>query len=155
MRGGRRGFTFIELLIVVLVLGILAGIAILKYIDLRHRALSAQVVGDVEAIRLAAYTRYYETGHWAPDAGAGVKPPELAPYMSQNFSFTKPEYTLDWENFAPATPGPTGGLQIGIVVAASDARLAQSLALHMGNRAPFIVTGSTITYVLVGPDGRS
>ena len=74
MMRGRRGFTFIELLIVVLVLSILAGIGILKYIDLRHRALSAQVVGDVEAIRLAAYTRYYETGAWAPDAGAGVKP---------------------------------------------------------------------------------
>lgn len=155
MREGRRGFTFIELLVVVLVIGILAGIGILKYIDLRHRALSAQVVGDVEAIRLAAYTRYYETGTWAPDAGRGVKPVELTPYMSQNFSFTKPEYTLDWENFAPANPGPTGAMQIGIVIDASDARLAHSLALHLGNRAPFFVTGSTITYVLVGPDGRS
>jgi prepilin-type N-terminal cleavage/methylation domain-containing protein len=155
MMRGRRGFTFIELLVVVLVLSILAGIGILKYIDLRHRALSAQVVGDVEAIRLAAYTQYYETGAWAPDAGAGVKPPELAPYMSQSFSFIKPEYTLDWENFAPPTPGPSAGLQIGIVVAATDARLAHSLALHMGNRSPCIVTGSTITYVLVGPDGQS
>jgi len=155
MRGGRRGFTFVELLTVVLVISILAGIGILKYLDLRHRALSAQVVADLEAIRLAAYTQYYETGAWAPDAGAGVKPPELEPYMSQNFSFTKPEYTLDWENFAPATPGPTGGLQIAVVVAASSPRLAQSLALHLGTRTPFVVTGSTITYVLVGPDGRS
>jgi prepilin-type N-terminal cleavage/methylation domain-containing protein len=155
MTRGRRGFTFIELLVVVLVLSILAGIGILKYIDLRHRALSAQVVGDVEAIRLAAYTRYYETGAWAPDAGAGVKPVELTPYMSQNFTFTRPEYTLDWENFAPANPGPTGAMQVGIVVAASDARLARSLALHLGTRSPFIVTGATITYVLVGPDGRS
>jgi prepilin-type N-terminal cleavage/methylation domain-containing protein len=155
MKARRQGFTFIELLVVVLVISILAGIGILKYIDLRHRALSAQVVGDVEAIRLAAYTRYYETGKWAPDAGAGVKPVELTPYMSQNFSFTKPEYTLDWENFAPVNPGPTGAMQIGIVIDASDARLARSLALHLGNRAPFFITGSTITYVLVGPDGRS
>jgi prepilin-type N-terminal cleavage/methylation domain-containing protein len=155
MRRGRRGFTFIELLIVVLVLAILAGIGILKYIDLRHRALSAQVVADVEAIRLAAYTRYYETGAWAPDAGAGIKPAALTPYLSQNFSFSKPEYTLDWENFAPPVPGPTGGLQVGVVIDAANPRLARSLALHMGNRAPFIVTGSTITYVLVGPDGRS
>jgi prepilin-type N-terminal cleavage/methylation domain-containing protein len=152
---GRRGFTFIEMLIVVLVLGVLAGIAILKYIDLRHRALSAQVVADLEAIRLAAYTGYYETGSWAPETSAGVKPAALTPYMSQNFSFTKPEYKLDWENFAPAVPGPTGGIQIGVVVDASNPQLARSLALHMGNRAPFIVTGSTITYVLVGPDGRS
>ena len=51
---GRKGFTFIELLIVCAVMGILAGLAVLKYMDLRYRALSAQVVGDLEAIRLAA-----------------------------------------------------------------------------------------------------
>ena len=32
---GRRGFTFIEMLIVMIVLGILASLAILRYIDLR------------------------------------------------------------------------------------------------------------------------
>ncbi len=37
----RRGFTFIEVLVVVLVLSILASLAILRYIDLKHRALSA------------------------------------------------------------------------------------------------------------------
>ena len=52
---GRKGFTFIELLIVCAVMGILAGLAVLKYMDLRCRALSAQVVGDLEAIRLAAH----------------------------------------------------------------------------------------------------
>jgi prepilin-type N-terminal cleavage/methylation domain-containing protein len=155
MMQGRRGFTFIELLIVVIVMGILAGLGVLKYIDLRHRALSAQVVADLEAIRLAAYTGYYETGAWAPESGAGVKPAALTPYMSQSFSFSKPEYTLDWENFVPPGGGPSGGIQIGVVVDAVNPTLARTLALHMGNRAPFIVTGSTVTYVLVGPDGRS
>jgi hypothetical protein len=46
-------------------------------------------------------------------------------------------------------------MQVGVVVDASNPRLARSLRLHMGTRAPFFVTGSTITYVLVGPDGRS
>ena len=42
MKSSRGGFTFIELLIVMIVLGILASLAVMKYIDLRHRALTAQ-----------------------------------------------------------------------------------------------------------------
>lgn len=151
----RRGFTFIELLIVVAVMGILAGLAVLKYIDLRHRAVSAQVIGDLEAIRLAAYTGYYETGAWAPDAGAGMKPLALDGYMSKTFSFTKPDYTLDWENFVPPSGGPSGGMQVGIVVSATNPRLARTLALNLGNKAPFFVAGNTLTYIIVGPDGKS
>ena len=52
---GRDGFTLIELLMVMIVLGVLAGLASLKYIDLRHRARAAQVAADLEAVRLAAY----------------------------------------------------------------------------------------------------
>ena len=35
----RRGFTFIEVLVVMIVMSILATLAVLKYIDLKHRAL--------------------------------------------------------------------------------------------------------------------
>ncbi len=155
MMQGRRGFTFIELLVVCAVIGILSGLAVLKYMDLRYRAMSAQVVGDLEAIRLAGYTGYYETGSWAAETGPGLMPAQLVPYMSKSFSFSKPDYTLDWENFVPPGGGPSGGMQVGVVVDASNARLARTLALHMGTRAPFFVAGNTVTYVLVGPDGRS
>lgn len=155
MRRDRRGFTFIELLIVVAVMAILAGLATLKYIDLRHRALSAQVIGDLEAIRLAAYTGFYDTGTWAPDAGAGIKPPALDAYLSRSFTFSKPDYTLDWENFVPPDGGPSGGMQIGVVVSASNPRLARTLAQSLGEKAPFIVAGTTLTYVIVGADGRT
>jgi prepilin-type N-terminal cleavage/methylation domain-containing protein len=151
----RRGFTFIELLVVCVVIGILATLGTLRYIDLKHRALSAQLIGDLEAIRLAAYTEFLEKGTWANDAGAGIKPPELDPYMSQSFSFSKPDYTLDWENFVPPGGGTSASMQIGIVVEASNPRLAQTLAMHLGNKAPFFVSGSTLTYVIVGPDGRT
>jgi len=155
MKRDRRGFTFIELLIVVAVMAILASLATLKYIDLRHRALSAQVIGDLEAIRLAAYTGFYETGTWAPDAGAGIKPPALDSYLSRSFSFSKPDYTLDWENFVPPGGGPSGGLQIGVVVSAKNPRLARTLAQNLGDRGPFILAGTTLTYVIVGADGRT
>jgi prepilin-type N-terminal cleavage/methylation domain-containing protein len=155
MRRGRRGFTFIELLVVMIVIGILAGLGLLKYMDLRHRALSAQAIADLEAVRLAGYSAWYETGAWPAEAGPGVVPPALAPYLSGSFSFSKPDYTLDWENFVPPGGGPTPGMQLGVVLTSGNARLTKVLALNLGNKAPFFLIGGNLTYVLIGPDGRS
>jgi prepilin-type N-terminal cleavage/methylation domain-containing protein len=155
MKARRRGFTLIELLTVMIVMGVLAGMALLKYIDLRHRARTSQAVGDLEAVRLAAYGAWYETGSWPADAGAGVVPPSLVPYLPGGFSFAKPEYTLDWENFAPPGGGPSGAMQVGVVVTSPDPRLQRALAQALGNKGPFVVAGGTLTYVIVGPDGRS
>lgn len=155
MKRGRRGFTLIELLIVFLVLGILASLAVLKYIDLKHRAMSAAAVSDLEAIRLAAYSSWYETGVWPAEASAGMVPPGLAPYLAKGFDFTKPEYTLDWENFVPPGGGPSGGMQLGVVLTSSNVRLTNVLAKNLGNKAPFFLIGGNLTYVIIGADGKS
>lgn len=154
MRRGRQGFTFIEMLIVMIVLGILASLAVLKYIDLRHRAVSAEAIADLQAVRLAAYSAWYETGAWPLETGAGTIPPGLTPYLSNGFSFSKPAYTLDWENFVPADGGPSGGMQLGVVLTSSNARLTATLARSLGNKSPFFLIGGNLTFVIVGPDGR-
>ncbi|HEX3232952.1 MAG TPA: prepilin-type N-terminal cleavage/methylation domain-containing protein [Gemmatimonadales bacterium] len=151
----RRGFTMIELLTVLIVLALLSGLAILRYIDLRNRALAVQASADLETVRLAAYSAWYETGNWPADAGPGVMPPELASYLPGGFSFQRNEYSLDWENFAPPGGGPSGGMQIGVVLSASTTRMSNTLVQVLGNKTPFVVNGDEITYVIVGPDGRS
>ncbi|MBA3659539.1 MAG: type II secretion system protein [Gemmatimonadales bacterium] len=150
----RRGFTMIELLTVITVLGVLAQLAVLRYVDLRHRAVSVQVISDLEAVRLAAYGRYYENQQWAPDYGDGVTPPELTPFLPGGFKFTRSDYTMDWENLVPPGGGTSGSMQLGVVVTASNPRLATVLAQNLGNKLPFTVLGNTLTYVIIGPDGR-
>jgi prepilin-type N-terminal cleavage/methylation domain-containing protein len=151
----RRGFSLIELLVVMLVIGVLAGLGLLKYIDLRHRAMSAAAIADLEAVRLAGYSAFYETGVWPGDAGAGMTPPGMVPYLATNFTFTRPEYTLDWENFVPPGGGPSAGMQLGVVLTSNNTRLTTSLIKHLGSKGPFFVVGGNLTYVIVGPDGRS
>jgi prepilin-type N-terminal cleavage/methylation domain-containing protein len=151
----RAGFTIIELLMVMIVIGVLAGIAILKYIELRHRARAAAIASDVQAVRLAGYSAFYETGAWPGDASSGVVPAGLKPYLATSYTFAKPEYTLDWENFVPPGGGPSGGMQIGIVISAGDPRLQKALVETLGNKLPFIQVGGTLTFVIVGPDGKS
>lgn len=150
----RRGFTFIELLVVVIVLSLLATLALLKYIDLRHRAMSASATADLQAVRLAAYSAWYEHGVWPGEVGAGAVPGGLIPYLPGGFDFSKPEYTLDWENFVPPGGGPSGGMQLGVVVSSSNARLMKALQKNLGSKAPFFVVGGTLTFVIVGPDGK-
>jgi prepilin-type N-terminal cleavage/methylation domain-containing protein len=154
MRRARRGFTFIELLIVVIVMGILAGLGVLKYIDLKHRAMSAQAVADFQAIRLAAYGAWYETGAWPADAGSGIVPAGLTPYLGTGFTFARPDYSLDWENFVPPAGGPSGGMQLGVVLTSSNTRLTNTLAQSLGGKGPFFILGGNLTFVIVGADGQ-
>jgi prepilin-type N-terminal cleavage/methylation domain-containing protein len=155
MRRRRSGFTFIELLTVLIVMGLLAGIAILKYIDLTHRAHAAQAAGDLEAIRIAAYGAWYETGSWPPEVGAGVIPPGLAQYLPRGFNFERPNYTLDWENLSPAGGGASAGMQVGVVVSSTDPRMQHALENALGNKMPFTDVGGTLTFIIVGPDGTN
>ena len=151
----RSGFTIVELLTVMIVIGLLAGIAILKYIDLRHRARATQVSGDLHAIRIAAYGAMYENGSWPAEAGPGVVPAVLAPYLPGGFSFVKKEYSIDWENFVPPGGGSAQPFQVGIVVSTTDPKLQRTLQQMFTNKPPYISQGSTLIYIIAGPDGGS
>ena len=151
----RAGFTFVELMTVLIVLGLLAGLAILKYIDLTHRARAAQAAGDLEAVRIAAYGAWYETGKWPAEVGPGIIPPGLAQYLPAGFTFQRNEYTLDWENFVPANGGTSAGMQVGVVVTSNEPRLQRALENALGNKLPFVDVGGELTFIIVGPDGNN
>lgn len=155
MSRNRAGFTFIEMLIVMIVMGLLASLATLKYIDLKNRALTAQASADMDAVRLAAYSSWYETGSWPAEVGAGVLPAEMVPYLAKGFTFSRPEYTLDFENLAPPGGGPSASMQIGVIISSTNARMQLALEQTLGNKGPYFITGNNLTFVIVGPDGRS
>jgi len=149
----RAGFSFIELLTVMIVIGILASIALLKFLELRHRARATAAAADVQAVRVGAYNAWYETGTWPAEVGPGIVPPGLVAYLPTNFSFARGQYTLDWESFVPPGGGPTAGMQVGVVITATDPKLQAALQQQLGNSMPFLVVGGELTFVIVGPDG--
>jgi len=146
----RRGWTMVELLVVIVVLGILSSLAILKYIDLTRHAMTSRIVGEFVAVRLAAYNFEADNNNqWPAEVGPGVEPPELTPYLPAGFSFNNPNYMLDWENL-----GAGGPYLVGVTMSTSDARLMNAVVQTLGTKAPYFVVGNTLTYVLIDPNGN-
>lgn len=143
-----RGFTMIELLVVIIVLGVLATLALLKYIDLRDEAMTSQVAGDLQVVRVGAYNYWGEHEAWPNEVGAGQVPPELSTYLPGGFNFVRPTYTLDWEHLNSGDASPT----IAVTISSPDTDFMDKLIRRLGNRAPFVAVGNTLTYVISGPE---
>ncbi|MGQ0702465.1 MAG: type II secretion system protein [Gemmatimonadales bacterium] len=147
----RRGFTLIELMIVILVLGILAGLALLKSNDLRNAGIATQVSQEMRAVQIAAFNYYAGKETWPEETGAGAVPAGLGPLLPGQLagSFDRGPYILDYDNF-----GEDGSRIIAVSATTDDEKLMAKLVSYLGSKAPaFFVNGNKVTYIISGPGG--
>lgn len=147
----RRGFTLIELLIVMLVIGILAGLALLKSNDLRNAGIATQITQEMRAVQIAAFNYFADKEAWPAETGPGAVPQGLGPLLPGQLagSLDRGQYVLDYDNF-----GDQAARIIAISASATDERLMQKLVAYLGNKAPaFFVMGNKVTYIISGPGG--
>jgi len=146
----RRGFTFVEMMIVMIIVGLLSSVAVPKYIDLKRRASTTRVVGDFQAIRIAAMSFFGDSAYYPAEAPAGEIPPHLDKYLPTGFTFRRPGWTLDYENWDVGESSfSTTSQVIAITLIPDDPLLAVTTLRVMGG-VPAYLEGNTVTFIISG-----
>ena len=150
----RAGFTFVELLVSVTIVGLLSSIAVPKYQTMKRHATATQVVGDLGVVRIAALTFYVDSGYFPAEAAAGMVPPGMDSYLPRGFTFRGSQWTLDYERVLTkgnnSKKNPTAAQDIvGVSVTASDQALATTAMAMLGTGATIMVNGK-LTFFIAG-----
>lgn len=130
----RAGFSLIELLLAVTIVGLLAGIALPNLQVVRLRAQAAEISGAMDVVRIATQQHAGDDFTWPAEVGQGVVPPELVPYLPDGFTFQGNGYELDYENLSPVViPGdPNTNRLIGVAVIADTDELSAAIVEFFG-----------------------
>ena len=105
-----RGFTLVEILMVIGIIGILATIAIPHYIDYQLRAKAMRLTTEVKAAAQAFRTYKVENNTYPADRMPGVTPPEISSLIGNFFSTPPPiggQWDWDYQQF-----GITAGISV-------------------------------------------
>ncbi|MCH7565280.1 MAG: prepilin-type N-terminal cleavage/methylation domain-containing protein [Gemmatimonadetes bacterium] len=122
-----RGFTLVELSVVVLIISIVAALAQPRYNHMRTRARAAQAVSELDNLR-SAVLRFQGLNHTRPpEATVGIIPAGLQAQLQEGYSFTRSGYTLDYDNW--------GGVpfKVGVTIVTTDTDLGAMLMQIVGS----------------------
>lgn len=139
----RRAFTLVEIMVVVVIIGLLAAVAIPAFKRIQQKSRLSTFLNDMRKIEDALNLYAQERGSFPPDYDGGIVVPELAGYL------TKPNFTIptplggywDWDNHP-------GYVRITVApIAAENAQLVDT-AIDDGNLATGKIThdGSALRY---------
>jgi len=154
LRHDRRGYSMIELLIVLALIGIVANIAIPAYNHARLRTEATALMADFVSVRNSAQDYHNQNGEWPRDRGAGREPPELSSYLHGRVRWNQGDVRYDWQNWLGADGQPKNkakrsGVAVGFSVRAKDKELLAMLERVWGN--PLNKTyGWGVTFPIVG-----
>lgn len=148
----RGGFTFVEILIVMIIVGLLVRIAFPRYHEMKRQATAGKAAGDYNAVKLASYAYHTEFQTWPAEVAAGVVPPELVDDLPEGFDFNRGEYTLDWQNWQLPNglpQFPAQNMLMALTMSTTDSLLALTILHKLGSRTMHFTSGNSTTFVIL------
>ena len=138
-RGSRRtGFTLVELVLVVVIVSILAGLAIPNFQIVITRARAADLLGRIDVVEVAVQSYLGDNNAWPAETAAGLIPTGVDEFLPEGFSFVGEEFQLDWEN---------GGGLIGVGIVTDNELLGNAL-VDLAGPGRWFVSGSRYVFIL-------
>lgn len=107
-----RGFTLVEILIVVVILGILAAIVVPQFSSASDEARQATFVSDVRSYAQAAEYYMAKTGLLLPDSGSGTFPSEWGTYIDEDKWLAGPSIGGEWDIERDSFAGMSAGFGV-------------------------------------------
>jgi len=147
----RGGFTFVEMLMAMTIVGILSAVVVPKFTEMKRRATATQILGDFGVMRHAAMTFYVDSGYFPREAPGGQLPSNLSIYLPTGFEMQKERWTMDYENWTlvSGTQFTNTGVAIGVSFVIPDEKLGHTAMRLVGN-APAFTVGSKYTFLISG-----
>lgn len=85
-----QGFTLVEIMVVVVIIGLLAAIAIPAFQRVRERSIASRFINDFRQFDSALQRYSTEFGSWPPPAAVGVIPTGMTGYFPESFTSSSP-----------------------------------------------------------------
>ena len=127
-RGGRRakGFTLVEMLIVIIIIGILAGMIMLSTGAATDKAEATRIISDMRSVKTACVMYYADYGEWPTEIDDNFDKYLDVPISdNDNFELVTSENVL-WLRYSGGKLAAGNGVSERLAAAAADSGLYAS-----------------------------